>query len=107
MAIPIECEISKIVNQNVEDKVFELPKNYKCEKEIGRKTKITGERVCPACGKKFDPEKNKPYHYVHKNIKFLLCSRTCSKKLGKAIARHKGDEKKALAELRKKWKKDK
>jgi len=63
------------------------------------------EFACDACGKEFDPGKTKPYHYVHKNIKFLLCSSECSKKLGKAIAKHKGDEKKALAELRKKWKK--
>lgn len=107
MAIPIECEIAKIENKNIEDKVFELPKDCECEKEIGKTTKIIGECVCPVCGKKFDPQKNKPYNYVHKNIKFLLCSRECSKKLGKAIAKHKGDEQKALDELRKTWKKEK
>lgn len=107
MAIPIECEISKIENKNIQNKVFELPEGAKCVKEIGKTTKITGTRVCPVCGKQFDPEKDKPVRYVHKNMKWLLCSRKCSKTFGKAIAKHKGDEKKALEELRKKWKKGK
>ena len=107
MAIPIECEISKIEAKNIEDKIFELPKGAKCVKEIGKTTKIIGIQVCPVCGKEFDPEKDKPVRYVHKNTKWLLCSRKCSKTFGKAIAKHKGDEKKALVELRKKWKKGK
>jgi hypothetical protein len=110
LAIPIECEISKIEKKKVDDKLFELPKDIKL-KEIIRSRKdreSKGSRVCPVCGKKFNTEKNEYVHYVLKNgKKLLLCGHGCSLELGEERSKCGGNEEKALTNCRKKWKKNK
>jgi hypothetical protein len=104
LAIPVQCEISKIEEKKVDDKLFEMPKDVK--PDPGRPVNAT--RRCLVCGKKFDAGGDSVVTYKLKNGKnLLLCSGRCRIKLGEAKKKYGGNEEKALSELIKDWKKTK
>ncbi len=107
LAVPIECEISKVEKKKMDDKFFELPKGFILVKDPPGKEPPPDILTCPVCGKKFNTKENKYVRFRLKNGKtILVCSRKCSRAIGEETPKY-GTQEKALEELRKSWEKGK
>ena len=110
LAVPIECEVSKIEKKKIDDKLFDLPQGLKRKKDrrSRRDDPPTGIHTCPICGNKFDTKRKEYIIYrLINGEKLLLCSRNCSKEFAKEKKKCSGNEEDALANCRKKWEKKK